>query len=396
MKKVLLLFTVFTLTYLGVNAQTPYWNTTGNGGNTSSHFIGTTDGNALIFKTRNTERMRLLSDKSFLGIGISNPLATLHLHYQNSVSSPTFLELLQLTTNVSTNGFSIFSNKNTNDIRFKQQENANFVLEGPGGGLVIAPDGNVGYGTTEPKQKLHIDEGNLLITSVSSGATNAPNGALIFADVIDNNFPNGKWVVEYLNSTHPILNVKGLNFRSSEGTPISQRVYSTLFLSSDDNVGIGTIRPQAKLDVAGAFMAENADITGMLNAENATIAGTLSADALSAQTATISNLTGTTTANNLRIENLLCAKEVKVQLATCWPDYVFAKDYNLLPLSEVEQFINENQHLPNIPSAAEVGANGIELGEMNAKLLLKVEELTLYIIQMEKRLAELESKKGGE
>ena len=103
-------------------------------------------------------------------------------------------------------------------------------------------------------------------------------------------------------------------------------------------------------------------------------------------------------APNARIDGLLCAKEVRVQRTgnQCWPDFVFAKDYKLLPLAEVEQFIAENQHLPNVPSAAEVEANGIDLGEMNAILLQKVEELTLYIIQMEKRLSELEGKKGGE
>ena len=75
---------------------------------------------------------------------------------------------------------------------------------------------------------------------------------------------------------------------------------------------------------------------------------------------------------------------------------MFEKDYKLLPLNEVEQFITQNQHLPNVPTAAEVEANGVNLGEMNAILIQKVEELTLYIIQLEKRLSEIESKKGGE
>jgi len=69
-----------------------------------------------------------------------------------------------------------------------------------------------------------------------------------------------------------------------------------------------------------------------------------------------------------------------------------SKDYKLLPLNELEEFINEKQHLPNVPSAAEVEENGVNVGEMNAILLQKVEELTLYIIQIEKRLSDLESK----
>jgi len=101
---------------------------------------------------------------------------------------------------------------------------------------------------------------------------------------------------------------------------------------------------------------------------------------------------GSFRANDTHINGFLCAKEVHVRLsgAPCWPDYVFSKNYNLMPLQELEQFVNENQHLPNIPSAAEVEENGIELGEMNAKLLKKVEELTLYLLQQEKKMLELQ------
>jgi hypothetical protein len=80
-----------------------------------------------------------------------------------------------------------------------------------------------------------------------------------------------------------------------------------------------------------------------------------------------------------------------VQLYASWPDYVFDKRYNLPPLSEVEQHIKEKGHLKDIPSAEEVSQNGILLGEMNAKLLQKIEELTLYIIDQEARIKKLEA-----
>ena len=76
----------------------------------------------------------------------------------------------------------------------------------------------------------------------------------------------------------------------------------------------------------------------------------------------------------------------------CFPDYVFGEDYKLMPLNELEQFVQQNKHLPNIPSEADVIQNGIDLGEMNAKLLEKVEELTLYTIEQEKKLKALEEK----
>ena len=82
--------------------------------------------------------------------------------------------------------------------------------------------------------------------------------------------------------------------------------------------------------------------------------------------------------------------EVKVQLVTSWPDYVFSEEYELPSLEEVRLFISKYGHLENIPSAKEVEEEGIELGEMNRRLLEKIEELTLYILQLEERINELE------
>jgi hypothetical protein len=70
-------------------------------------------------------------------------------------------------------------------------------------------------------------------------------------------------------------------------------------------------------------------------------------------------------------------------------DYIFADDYSLKPLEELSTYIKNNKLLPNIPAAKEVEINGIELGEMNAKLLEKVEELSLYIIQQSKEITTL-------
>lgn len=84
------------------------------------------------------------------------------------------------------------------------------------------------------------------------------------------------------------------------------------------------------------------------------------------------------------VKGNMIAEEVVVKLHNDWPDFVFTKDYGLMPLGEVEAFINENSHLPNVPSASEVGDKGINLGEMDAVLLQKIEELTLYVIELKK------------
>lgn len=86
-----------------------------------------------------------------------------------------------------------------------------------------------------------------------------------------------------------------------------------------------------------------------------------------------------------KFDGKIYAKEVEVK-ANVWADYVFKKDYKLNSLEEVEKHIQEKGHLPNIPSADEVVKNGINLGEMDAKLLEKIEELTLYSIEQNKQI----------
>ncbi|AXG71394.1 hypothetical protein KORDIASMS9_03651 [Kordia sp. SMS9] len=76
-----------------------------------------------------------------------------------------------------------------------------------------------------------------------------------------------------------------------------------------------------------------------------------------------------------------------------FPDYVFENDYKLLSFDELRTYIAHNKHLPNVPSAKVVAANGADLGEMNRVLVEKVEELTLYILQLEARLQKLEKQK---
>ena len=91
----------------------------------------------------------------------------------------------------------------------------------------------------------------------------------------------------------------------------------------------------------------------------------------------------------LAVNGGIRAKEVVVE--TGWSDYVFESDYHLRSLSEVEDFISENGHLPDVPSAEEVAANGVSLGTMDATLLRKIEELTLYTLELHSRIAELEA-----
>ena len=105
----------------------------------------------------------------------------------------------------------------------------------------------------------------------------------------------------------------------------------------------------------------------------------------------IGEITGMPGEYRLYVEGGIMTEKVRVKLQGEWSDYVFDEDYDLMSLSEVESFIKENKHLPDVPSAKEVKKDGLDVAEMNATLLKKVEELTLHIIELEKKVNELQN-----
>ncbi|WP_419699069.1 hypothetical protein [Mucilaginibacter sp. NFX135] len=201
------------------------------------------------------------------------------------------------------------------------------------------------------------------------------------------------------------------------------------------NVGIGTTSPNANLEVAGKFVV--AGNNSNLDNRNGTVSlsflentgkmligwnrtqGAGETDFISNQgggnvggfafynhsnTGTENQLmwltgdgrlmiglaTGYTGNNKLAVGGGIIAESVTVKLQANWPDYVFKKDYQLKPLSEVKAYIDQNQHLPEIPSEQEISKNGLNLGEMNKLLMKKVEELTLYLIEKDQKEKEQE------
>jgi hypothetical protein len=92
---------------------------------------------------------------------------------------------------------------------------------------------------------------------------------------------------------------------------------------------------------------------------------------------------------SLAVTGQVHAQEVKVSVTVPGPDYVFEKDYALLTLEEVKNYVDANKHLPEVPSAKEMEKDGVKVGEMNMILLKKVEELTLYLIEVKDELSEV-------
>ena len=141
---------------------------------------------------------------------------------------------------------------------------------------------------------------------------------------------------------------------------------ATLFVGP--STGVGTF---GKVGIATSSPIRTFDVNGMSH-----FADTMSI--------------GTTKTNGsmLAVAGKISAEEIELSLTTTWPDFVFSSSYQLNTLAQVEEHINKYSHLPNVPSAEEVAKKGINIAEMDAILLQKIEELTLYTIAQQKQLDE--------
>ena len=159
-------------------------------------------------------------------------------------------------------------------------------------------------------------------------------------------------------------------------------------LDKHGNMGIGGCVQGYRLNVDGSFrVASHAQIEQSLVLGTSLLVGTSLTVGLN-----VSVYGGLAVGNGFECDNQgnLKVKRLRVTL-TDWPDYVFGEGYRLPSLGEVERYVREHSHLPGVPSAEEVERDGADLGEINKVLLQKVEELTLYIIDLQKQLNELKS-----
>lgn len=195
-----------------------------------------------------------------------------------------------------------------------------------------------------------------------------------------------------LNSTIPTLRItKALNYNRT-GSVVIGNVSSPqakLHIHSDTSVNadimLSTTSPNNRAIIK--FKNENNNIS--VGSDNIM---KLQANGFSYTNGNVAIGTMPNNDYKLAVKGVIRSEEVVVELMTSWPDYVFASDYSLPKLKEVKAFVNENGHLPGLPNASQVSEEGLGLGDINAKLLEKIEELTLYIIEQEERIQKLEEK----
>jgi hypothetical protein len=224
-----------------------------------------------------------------------------------------------------------------------------FIVEwaAPTHAFYMRANGNIGFNTGTPQAKLHVKSERMILEGEGSTSQD-------FAPVIDFKFEgrNDYWSLFRRGATWPDPNeANNLKFGFNNGS--------------------GWINSM-RLDPDGNAFFYNSIGIGLLSAD----------------------MPGKNTDYRLYVEKGILTEKVKCAIKNtgCWADYVFNDDYRLMSLPEVESYIKTNKHLPGLPSAEEVVKEGVDLAAMDAKLLEKIEELTLHLIELKKENTEMKEK----
>lgn len=265
-------------------------------------------------------------------------------------------------------------------------------------GNIYYNTGNVGIGLS-PSQKLDV-MGNVAVR----GSSSIPHSELQFyrygsplkfASI-------GQGDLTAANSTFDIQHFNGNDIRF-----LISNVELLRLVSSNGNVGIGTSTPTARLNVLSTASAttgiidlgaagSNTNLKFGLNVDYAWIQsyGSRPLRINSTGNDVLFNIDGgnvgigtlNTGSFKLAVEGKIGAREINVTLANPWPDYVFEPSYAMLTIEQLDNYIKANKHLPEVPSASTVQKEGLNVGEINTLLLKKMEELTLYVIDLKKEI----------
>lgn len=399
------------------------------------HFLGTLDTMDLIFKTNSESRM-IIKENGNVGIGTVNPEGKFQIDHAATFEEPSLL-ILDSPLGNSGGGVLQFKNSNFPDglnilgsvgsipdgtdtyLQFFRNSTNLMSLKG---------DGNLGVGDLDPAYRLSLARNNpslLLLKNTKPLNTGETNNIT---------FESGDYRTAVISTIGD--NATSARLRFLTGTSYlngSSFLQERLTITNTGNVGVNITNPSDKFEVNGdmsitntntlefgkgilgkemnagkigynVFAANSLAIVGAGNsstnrkvyifAEGGT---TFSGDAIVNTNAIVNGNIGVGTyiipaGYRLAVDGKIIAEELRIQNSAVWPDYVFDQDYPLMPLSDIEKCITRDKHLPDVPSAADVSQNGIAVGEMEAVLLRKLEELTLHIIAQDKRIQELELK----
>jgi hypothetical protein len=277
---------------------------------------------------------------------------------------------------------------------------------------------NVGIGTPATAGLLHVKNNSTdFLTSTASfdiGTNAAPGGWAPGVRILNSSGSDGTDGVAFgARGSGTTVNYAFISFPSTASGILGYNSDKILVLNNAGNVGIGTITPTAgsRLHVANvATSSVEIESTGGGRAQTNYKAGSDFATGINIdgnfgivpntdvsgatglwmnQSGNISIGTTDPQGYKLAVNGSAIATSMTVKLNANWPDFAFKPAYKLPSLTDIKTYIDKNHHLQDVPSTAEVKRNGHNLGEMNIVLLKKVEELTLYLIELNKTTAEL-------
>ena len=315
------------------------WSLTGNIGTVAgTNFIGTKDAVDLVLKTSNTEKMRVTSTGN-VGIGNISPTHTLDITTTKAIDgvrlshTPNGFWAKLLAGSLGQGSYNSVSQPNDAGIIFGG------VQPGEGPGFVIAP--------------WAVAAGGLRVSNKGMVTVSTYNSLEAFSIKHSNNY----WTNYFAGS-------------------LGQTSYNPISQTNDGGIIFGG--PQVNTGPGFVIAPWNLSSGGIRLDNQGNVA--------------IGIIENIKPGYKLFVQQGILTEKVRVAVKNSgdWADYVFDKKHELPSLQQVEDFIKKNQHLPGIPSADEVVAEGIDLGKMDAKLLSKIEELTLYMIEMNKKIEKLE------
>lgn len=273
--------------------------------------------------------------------------------------------------------------------------------------LTINSSHEVGIGTNNPQAKLQVSGGageQIRIHAASDPILQFTEGFLGnqtkkgYVQVSGDNLrlgtnsgnETGKFIVRNNGTDKFFIDASG-RVGINQSNPTSQlHVAGRTYINngSNENLGLDGINPFIQFYQSGAaksFIQQTGSTLFMgVNGGNLRLDGT--------QVAIGADL-NTATGYKLAVSGKVICEELKVSLTGNWPDYVFESKYKLPSLAELKKFIEVNKHLPNIPSAKEVEENGISVGDMQKRMMEKIEELTLYVIELQQQVNALKKEK---
>ncbi len=363
--------------------------------------VNATSDDAFRVRTDGSTRFIVAQDGQ-VGIGTSVPSARLQI---NGASGEDVLEVRPFGTTTPslrvTNGGDVVVGDEAG-VSAKLTINAEgedaFRVRTDGGTrFMVAQDGQVGVGTSVPSARLQINgaSGENPLEVRSFGTTTPALRVRNTGEVIVGNETGASAQLT-------------VNAEIGED-PLRLRVdgFTRALLRSDGNMGIGIASPAARLHVSGSDNNGSAATFRVTSGTQNMLFDGNEIDTINTSMFLNNNSSenvilvqngggvgiGTTNIpadSLLAVDGKVMCEEVEVQLSQNWPDYVFADDYRLMSLEQLEKHIATEKRLPGIPAAAEVQSSGINLGNMQTMTIEKVEELTLYVLQLNRRLDGLE------